>query len=193
MTPWITKPVPFNIGQGGAAVAVPATYSAIIWTNKTEYSATDSSGALNKTSADASWSQMCKSTSSAKPQADLSMKAISTASHHVTYGLSWYDATGPNGSAALDQQSVSYGIYSSSANAGRVYVNATARTASAGSTGDEWEIIMSSTDVVFKLDGEEIYTANAASGEAPDTSKDYYGVCSCYNTSTGLVSASLKT
>ena len=174
---------------------VAATYSAIIWTNKTEYSATDASGALNKTDATAnnSWSQMCKSTSSAKPQADLSMKAISTASHHVTYGLSWYDGTGPNGSAALDQQSVSYGIYSSSANAGRVYVNAIARSASTGSTGDEWEIIMSSTDVVFKLDGEEIYTANAASGEAPDTSKDYYGVCSCYNTSTGLVSASLKT
>ena len=166
-------------------------YNPIIWTNKSQYSATDLTGALNKTSNDASWSQVTKSTATAKG-GSINMKLKTTANDHVTGGLSWYDGTGPNGSSANDQQSISYGIYSSGSSAGVVYVNSVARTTSAGSPSDQWEIIMDSTSVVFKRDGSTVYTANAGTGEAPDVAKDYYGVCSAYNTSTGLITSSLE-
>ena len=170
----------FGVAFGGGVA--PAEYAPIVWTNKTEYSATDSSGALNKTSANASWSQTCKSTNSGTT---ISMKFVNTTNHHTATGLSWYDGTGPNGSSGNDNEGVSFGVYSTTSNAGNIIIDGTPGSGY-GNPLDEWEIILTPTSCLFKVAGVLVHTATSIPAQT------YYGVCTSYYTSTGLVSASLK-
>jgi len=183
----------FGVAFGGAAAPPPAEYRPIVWADDSQYNAVDATGAIVKVSNNGEWSQTAKSTRFGKPQNVTSFKAIATNDHHVVHGLSWYSGGYPNGwSGESDQNILSYGIYGASGSAGSLWVNGVSVTGNLGNDGDQWEIIMSSTDVKFYLEGDIEHTSNAANGQAPDTSKDYYGVCSCHATLTGLVSSSLK-
>jgi len=190
MTPWITKPVPFNIGQGAAAEAAPVIdYS---WVDVQSSYTIDG----NKiTRSGTGWDAYCLSTNGAPASTGLTITATNvdfSISSYVSY--TWLDGSGDprgrDGGAGEDwgEDVMSYGWYFGSNGGGTspvamvridgaVIGSAYAYTAASA----VFKVVMTSTDVKFYIDGgDPKYTANSGTGEQPDASKTYYMIGSVY-------------